>query len=115
MQFEVRLNNWTIEYPEVRPIVKITFMKVKRDHTRMVSIEFSRIDCSEQDFLQQFKNLKDCIDEDIDADTEDSDKEENQIRKFEENQEMNISDEEEVKHCPMQVESRKIIDSPANS
>lgn len=75
----------------------------------MVCIEFSRINGSQQDFLQQFKNLKDCIDDDIDADTEDSDKEENQIRNFEEDQEMKYSDDEEVKHCPIQV------DSPANS
>ena len=43
----------------------------------MVCIEFSRLTGTQQDFLLEFKELKNCIDDDIDADTEDSDKEYN--------------------------------------
>ena len=41
----------------------------------MVCIEFSSIKGTQQDFLLEFKELKNCIYDDIDADTEDSDKE----------------------------------------
>ena len=61
----------------------------------MVCIEFSSITGTQQDFLLEFKELKNCIDDDIDADTEDSDKE----YPIREDQEMKSSDDvEEVKH-----------------
>ena len=61
----------------------------------MVCIEFSSIKGTQQDFLLEFKELKNCIDDDIDADTEDSDKE----YPIREDQEMKSSDDvEEVKH-----------------
>ena len=67
----------------------------------MVCIEFSRITGTQQDFLQEFKELKNCIDDDIDADTEDSDKEYNpdSVDQSGQDQEMKSSDDlEEVKH-----------------
>jgi hypothetical protein len=68
----------------------------------MVCIAVSRITGTLQDFLLEFKELKNCIDDDIDADTEDSDKEynpKNSVDPFSEDQEMKSSDDvEEVKH-----------------
>ena len=70
----------------------------------MVCIEFSSITGTQQDFLLEFKELKNCIDDDIDADTEDSDKEYNinpkdSVDPIREDQEMKSSDDvEEVKH-----------------
>ena len=68
----------------------------------MVCIEFSSIKGTQQDFLLEFKELKNCIDDDIDADTEDSDKEYNpqdSVDPICEDQEMKSSDDvEEVKH-----------------
>ncbi len=67
----------------------------------MVCIQFSRITGTQQDFLQELKQLKNCIDDDIDADTEDSDKEYNPKDYADPicgDQEMNASDVEEVKH-----------------
>ena len=68
----------------------------------MVCIEFSSITGTQQDFLLEFKELKNCIDDDIDADTEDSDEEYNPQDSDDqicEDQEMKSSDDvEEVKH-----------------
>jgi len=98
----VTLSSWVIEYPRELPRVRIAFLKVRRKYSKMVCIEFSRITGTQQDFLQEFKELKNCIDDDIDADTEDSDKEynpKNSVDPFSEDQEMKSSDDvEEVKH-----------------
>ena len=75
-------------------------MKVKRKYSKMICIKFSRITGSCQDFLQQFKKLKDCISDDIDADTEDSDEYFNPLDYFCpicEDQEIKSSDVEEAK------------------
>ncbi len=97
---EVTLNDWVIEYPKENPRVRITFMKVQRKHSKMVCIEFLRVSGSYQDFLQEFEKCKKFISDDIDADTEDSDKEYNP-QDFDsefEDQEIMSYDVEEVKH-----------------
>jgi hypothetical protein len=96
----VTLNDWVIEYPRENPRVRITFMKVQRKHSKMVYIEFYNISSSYQDFLQEFEKCKNCISDDIDADTEDSDKEYNpqDYDSESKDQKMMSNDVEEVKH-----------------
>lgn len=100
---EVTLNDWVIEYPKENPRVRITFMKVQRKHSKMVCCEFLRVSGSYQDFLQEFEKCKNFISDDIDADTEDSDKEYNPLDSDSESedQEMMYYDVEEVKHSQL--------------
>ena len=71
LTYEVKLDGWVIQFPKISPKVKIQFMRVA--DKKMVCIEFSRISDDYLFFLEWFQDLSDCIDEDIDADPEDSD------------------------------------------
>ena len=73
LTYEVKLDSWVIEFPKESPKVRIQFTRVA--DKKMVCIEFSRISGDYLFFLNWYNDLSACIEENVDADPEDSDNE----------------------------------------